>query len=167
MKVRGFIFEGCDRAGKSTLAQAVAKRIGATVSHNNKSSVDWSSDVAISEAMLVSPVIDRLYESEYVYASAIGRRTFVDGRRLSSLRRMQRNNGYLTVMVCSPEEVIRERYENSLDEYVDADTAIGIQRAFCEMYENGDHRVMVVNGDAHSDEFEKIIDRIVQDYAVD
>jgi len=135
-----FIVEGTDRAGKSTLVEVLREKMSdaigrpAVVVHCHKDSCDWSDDAKILDVLAKADIVDRLYDSEYVYSKVIRGGASICDERMHRLRQAQEAMGATTIFVASGEDAIRERYKSSSDEYVDADKAIEIQLEYAKLF---------------------------------
>lgn len=135
-----FIVEGTDRAGKSTIVTALKREMTAMlgrevrVVHCNKDSCNWQDPDQVLSVIEGADIVDRLYDSEYVYSKVVrGGASLADDLFLK-LRCEQEKLGATTIFVHSGEATIRQRFEWSEGEYVDVEQALRIQREYTELY---------------------------------
>lgn len=153
------ILEGCDGAGKSTLAKKLAECLpGATLEHRGppkqhplveyEAAVEWYRPGAGAHV-----IADRWHWGEPIYGSLYrgGSTLGIPGLRHVSM--FLRSRGALTVFVDPPNDVIHERLTVRGDDYVrpgDVDTIIRDYRRLASTMRNCEHVTHVTTGDASS-----------------
>lgn len=155
------ILEGCDGVGKSTLAEALAHRIGADVVHLTRYS---PCDVKSCMSRIVSNVpyvMDRSYISELVYSKVFNRACVLSEADVEDLRYNSALHNVLEIiLVCDKDELHRRLVERNNEGPEIMDNVLRIQDAYVRYAsENG---VLIVSVDNMTTE--ELTDKIINIY---
>lgn len=139
------LIEGCDKAGKTTLAERLKERLErhgpARVVHfgvpDGNPFETYGAAIAEADAFAGSTIIDRLHWSNHVYQSLYrkgdGATKMEDWQHEELDRRLAAAGGVIVVRVRPVQELIRDM---DADDYGKSRDADAIQRAFVDLFED-------------------------------
>lgn len=103
-----FILEGCDGVGKSTLAEAIAHKIGADVVHLTRHSPCDVKSCMSRITSMIPYVMDRSYISEVVYSEVFNRTCALSKNNIKELQLTSNVHNVLEIiLICDKDELLR------------------------------------------------------------
>ena len=147
MKLRGYILEGTDCAGKTKLADAVWRAITERLDDFPnpcrvkmvKDTIDWSIPEIVRTFAQHPLIIDRFFDSQQVYRQHYDNIFYYTHDQWMFLHELQRRLGYQTIFVHTVESVIIQRILADQAEIVTASEATEIQHSYTTLYKHADY----------------------------
>lgn len=159
------ILEGCDGVGKSTLAEAIAHRIGADVVHLTRYS---PCDVKSCMSRIVSSVpyvMDRSYISELVYSKVFNRTCALSEADVTELRyNISLHNVLEIILVCDKTELTRRLVARNNEGPEIMDNVLHIQDAYVRYAADNGVLIIAVENSTVDELADKIINIYKENY---
>jgi hypothetical protein len=156
------IIEGCDKGGKSTLANAIAKRFGGKVCHFGKPKKHPATEYA--EYAIVNNgnlILDRFYLGELVYGPLLRGKAGIDDVEFATIERILRKKQAILIQTTTSTALANKRLlVSKQDEAVDTRQNILAAKGFVEAGKRSNIQHHLTYDGSNYDNLNKILGKL-------